>query len=336
MLRDALRVIAVGIACLAATGVDQQARSGTLAAWKSHSWSLGAYTNDRTKEFSHCAASAKYQSGTLLLFGITGDLKWNIGFSNPQWNLRPGSVYSIKYVVDENPVLTMSAEAINKEMIIAQLLDSAKLFELFRRGRLLRVQAEGPVLQFNLDNTSQILKELLECARRYARGDTVASTNPFEAAKNPTQPTVALLRAEATAIVANVLSTAGVGNFTLAPEIPERLSFLHAIWSAPGLLGGVQIIETESPSSAAATRLAFDADKCAGTFASGKLPATGGAVRLMTACSENNKPPTRAEYTIVARPKGGVYIMLLIGTDATSEVENYGTRLMDAAVKSIR
>jgi hypothetical protein len=67
------------------------ASAKAMSEWKLHGWLVGAYTNDTTKQFSHCAASIKYRSGILLLFSVTKDFRWMMGFANPEWRLNSGS-----------------------------------------------------------------------------------------------------------------------------------------------------------------------------------------------------------------------------------------------------
>ncbi len=328
-----------------AGGFATPATAEAVNQWKLHGWLVGAYTNDRTKSFSHCAASIKYKSGILLLFSVTKDFRWVMGFANPEWRLTTGAKYNIQYAVDSSPALTAAATAVSTQQVAAELPPKTTLFQLFRQGRLLKIQGEGKSFGFSLDNTSSVLAELLRCANRYKSGsNTVASSpstaNPFEKSA-PAAPASAVNdaqhRTEAKAVTANVLSAAGIQGFTLVSDIPESLRFLHAIWKAPGMIGGVQILEGQTPTSASSRRIALDAQNCQGTFASGKLPATGNAVRVMSACTADGKAPSRTEYTIIQRSKGGVYMFILMGSgEAPADVSEQGSRVMDAAVKSIR
>jgi hypothetical protein len=64
------------------------AQAATL--WNEHigQWRVTAYADDQTGAFSSCIASARYQSGTYLLFSVSNSFSWNMGFANPQWQLR--------------------------------------------------------------------------------------------------------------------------------------------------------------------------------------------------------------------------------------------------------
>jgi len=318
------------------------ATAAPLSEWKLHGWLVGAYSNDTTKAFSHCAASIRYKSGILLLFSVTKDFRWMMGFANPEWRLNKGSRYTIRYAVDDLPALGATAVAISTSQVVAELPAKTTLFQLFRKGRLLKVQGEGKNFGFSLDNTSSVLADVLRCANRYKAytGPVASSTNPFEKPAPSVVPSnTGQNRAEAMAVTANVLSSAGIQGFSLVSEIPDSLKFLDAIWKAPGLIGGLQILDKQTPDTAASRRIALDAQNCKGTFASGKLPASAGAVRVMTACTADGKEPRRTEYTVVQRNKGGVYMFILMGSgggSAPTDVSDQSARVMDAAVKSLR
>ena len=48
-------------------------------------WQGGAYTNDQTGSFSHCAAGARYASGVFFIVMIDNNGGWSLGFMHEQW-----------------------------------------------------------------------------------------------------------------------------------------------------------------------------------------------------------------------------------------------------------
>jgi len=64
MKRMCLAILAISILVF---GMES-AFAKKIYSLKSGNWKGGAYTNNRTGRFSHCAASVKYKSGILLLF----------------------------------------------------------------------------------------------------------------------------------------------------------------------------------------------------------------------------------------------------------------------------
>lgn len=145
-------------------------------------WGGGAFTNDNTGAFSHCAASARYKSGITLLFSVTGDGVWSMGFSSPTWELAPNTTYPVRYRVDEGEVLQGTALAKNKQLAQVFLPRNDSLFTAFRYGGMLRVEAERQTLSFRLTDTSELLTTLLRCARDHSNA---RSNNPFGSGTRP-------------------------------------------------------------------------------------------------------------------------------------------------------
>ena len=63
-------------------------------------WQGGAYTNDTTGAFSHCAAAASYLNGISLSIGQNANREWLIGFIDPSWNLPEGQSFPIELTFD--------------------------------------------------------------------------------------------------------------------------------------------------------------------------------------------------------------------------------------------
>ncbi len=150
---------------------------------KSGNWSGGAYTNNKTGRFSHCAASVKYKSGILLLFSVTRTRRWNMGLSNNVWNLTPRQKYPIEYRVDKGRLITGTAIAKGRTLVQVFLPTSDRLFDQFKRGQRLTIWAAKQKMKFSLTGTRRMLSLLLKCANFYVRKER-KQKNPFESNKN--------------------------------------------------------------------------------------------------------------------------------------------------------
>jgi hypothetical protein len=150
-------------ACLALLVVSNSA-AAPLRNFKVGGWLAGAYSNDSTGEFSHCAASAAYGSGISVFFAISKDFTWRMSFSKPEWKLSTGAAYDIAFTVDNMPPVVSRAVAVGSNQVVVALNDSSDLFQRFRRGFVLSVAAADQVFRFNLTGTSQLLPVLLRCA----------------------------------------------------------------------------------------------------------------------------------------------------------------------------
>jgi hypothetical protein len=286
------------------------------------SWSAGAYTKQNTRQFNHCAAAATYNSGIMMFFSVSRSFAWSMGFAHPAWRLTQGQSYDIAFTVDQATPIGARAIAIGPGQVEVPLADSTELFQRFRQGYQLRVAAAGQVLAFNLTGTSQVLPALLRCvqANLQPSGTTTVVANPF-AAPAPTntpasQGRPSAYRAEAVALVANILGSAGVVGFQIAEG---DNGFVDAAWRADRLFGMVRIEPKEPPALISAGMIAVDAAGCRSKFASGSMPATGNndLPRMFTKCGDGDQGYT-VFYFILPRKAGGHY---LIGTGASGSDE---------------
>lgn len=169
-----LLALAIALGTISGAGTGSAAQIGKL---RLGNWNGGAFTNDKTGAFSHCAASANYKSGVTLLFSITSDKSWSMGFSSPTWDLTPGSTYPVKFWVDDGRVLDGTAIAKTGKLAQVFLPANSTLFGAFRYGQMLRVAAEKQTLAFRLTDTSDMLTMLLRCANEYQ--NRRGGSNPF-------------------------------------------------------------------------------------------------------------------------------------------------------------
>lgn len=258
------------------------ASAATIDTFKVANWTVGAYTNNSTDRFSHCAASGRYRNGLTLIFSVTESLQWGISFLNPEWNIREGREIDIDFKIDNGRINYARARAVGPKQIVAKLPDSAELFNQFRYGSRLVVSInDGRPVLFNLSDTNAMLTEVLRCAQRYKgyvdRGgnrqnqttqdlgsrDERLSRMPEERdelrgerrqeqqQQQPQQTTnqsgigpTAESRAEAMQIATNILRRA---NFDIRVQKPEELSEelrnkFDAVWRGEGMLGTLRIL----------------------------------------------------------------------------------------------
>src|SRR5690348_16878391 len=96
-------VLAVLLSALAVIG-SAEAR-GPYGSISVGNWKGGAFTNDQTGTFSHCAASAAYQSGIIFLVMIDGTPSWSLGFAHDNWSLSGGQAFPIALTFDGGPAV---------------------------------------------------------------------------------------------------------------------------------------------------------------------------------------------------------------------------------------
>ncbi|MBT9288020.1 hypothetical protein [Prosthecodimorpha staleyi] len=143
------------------------AAAATLETARIANWTAVAHASDQTGEFSHCSMSVAYQSGTTLRFAIDRRYDWAMALLNPAWQLPPGQMARVNLVIDEFEPVVATAKAVSPSMMAIQLKDDSGLFDLFRRGLLLRIGIGRDTYNFRLDGTAEGLAWLLRCVTRY-------------------------------------------------------------------------------------------------------------------------------------------------------------------------
>ncbi len=185
------RGILVLAAALTIAHSSQSAHAARISPLSSGAWNGGAYSNNQTGEFSHCAVSSKYKSGVSLLFSVTRQGNWTMGVSKQSWDFNPGNSYNIRFQVDRGQILNGTAKARNNNLVQIGLPTNSKLFGHFRYGKQLKIEAANQLFRFNLTGTDRMLKKLVRCVAHYRKadsfgssshGNTYDSSNPFRSA----------------------------------------------------------------------------------------------------------------------------------------------------------
>jgi hypothetical protein len=144
------------------------ARAATLEESNINGWIVGAYADNYSGQFSHCATSVPYRSGTTLLFHLSRSYQWSMGLHNPIWRSRPGASINLTYYIDNGPPTRVVGIVNNLGVVSIQLADSRALFEKFRKGRRLFVVDARERFGFDLTNSSKALDAVYSCVQRYA------------------------------------------------------------------------------------------------------------------------------------------------------------------------
>lgn len=300
-------------------------------------WAIGAYTDDSTGEFSHCAMSAPYKSGITMYFSVSGNYTWRVGWSHAAWQFNKGQTVGIDVYVDDRGPYSLRAVAIGKDMALAELPPKSSVFDVMRKGYRMTVYAAGNKYAFNLDGTYAALTEILSCADRYS---SVASTPPASSSpppslvpRAPSSPrstaVTAEQRLEATKAVANILAQGDMTGFKLltAREIAdlrsEYLSKSDVVWRADGVVGTLRIIPKTSGVSAkdiATAVVADDLKACKGQTVSGstKDERNSAIVRMFTGC-QDGKETFEFRYIVVPVDDGTFYLFATAAKSASGK-----------------
>ena len=150
-------------------------------------WSLSAHDRAGGK-FSHCAISAPYKSGIRMLFSVSGNQTWRVGWTHESWRFTKGQSVDLTLLVDNAGPFPLKAVAATENLALAELPAKEELFDLMRKGTRMTVRAMGNTYAFNLDGTYAALTEVLNCTARYGGGSGTPPGTSASAATSPPAP----------------------------------------------------------------------------------------------------------------------------------------------------
>lgn len=331
------------------------ADAARISPLKIGAWKGGAYSNNATNKFSHCAVSAKYKNGMTLLISVTGDKNWSVGFARNVWNLSVGSKQPVRFKVDSGSSYSGIAVSKTTHLAQVQLPSSSTLFRQFRDGRKFFVKTRRSEFSFNLTNMRRVLPSLVKCARHHAMVDT----DPFDSTSqhkdpfgsNPSWETSQFkpvprgptpqTRAEAFSAVSYMLGKANIqARYINASENRHLLAKNDVAWSLNGSVGTFRVMpqETGDFDSIRQNIIKTDKKSCAGYFqAKVEGQRSPAANAFMTGC-DNVKNAERplgmaVYYALLPRREGGKYLISIIGKlDNSGKIRALGMHLTDIAV----
>src|SRR5271154_3836576 len=139
-------------------------------------WHGGAYTDDKSGSFSHCAAAASYQSGILFLVSINQDFSWTLGFAHQNWQLTTGQAFPLALTFDGQQAIDVQGMPIGRNLVSVGM--PAALIAQFRKAKVMTAFAQGQLFQFNLNQTAELLPSLVNCVSS-VRKNGIASAGEF-------------------------------------------------------------------------------------------------------------------------------------------------------------
>jgi S1-C subfamily serine protease len=160
--------------------------AGPFGSIRVGAWSGGAYTNDGTGAFSHCAAATSYQSGISVILGQNADSSWLLGFANQNFHMTSGETFPIDVTFDGQSEVRLFGTALSPILVSAVLPPNAA--QLLRKSSLMVAMAKGATFQFNLTSTGPLLPVLANCVVKIKSGG-MANAGDFSA-PTPKQPAV--------------------------------------------------------------------------------------------------------------------------------------------------
>lgn len=186
-------IAAFGVLALIATwGGTPALAKGPFGTIKIGLWTGGAYTDDKTGAFSHCAAGAPYLNGINVIVTKNVADQWIIGFAKQSFNFTAaGQTIPFDVIFDGQTHLRLFGAAPTPVLLVAPLPSIAAL----RKSHLMAMELQGETFQFQLKSIDRVVSTVERCvAKTKATGVTnagdfsVAEPKPVVQNAPPTPP----------------------------------------------------------------------------------------------------------------------------------------------------
>jgi S1-C subfamily serine protease len=142
--------------------------AGPYGSIKVGSWIGGAFTDDNTGAFSHCAATTTYASGTTLVVGQGATNAWILGFANPAFRYSKGESVPIDVVFDGQSGARIFANAASQIMITAPL--PPNVARTLQKSSMMAATTAAGTYQFNLTSIGPLMPMLANCVAKIKAG----------------------------------------------------------------------------------------------------------------------------------------------------------------------
>jgi S1-C subfamily serine protease len=184
MMRRAILFVSAIASTLLSSGAFAAGPFGTIHVGN---WQGGAWTNDTTGAFSHCAAGANFANGLSLLISQNSERTWIIGFTSPSWNFPEGQPIPIDLTFDGQSQFRIFGNDTQQKLVSAILPNPA--LNTLRKSRLMvAVGSSQRPVNFDLAMVGKLVPMIANCVDRMkANGVAAAGDFSIAPAKPPIQ-----------------------------------------------------------------------------------------------------------------------------------------------------
>ncbi|MGY4628282.1 S1C family serine protease [Bradyrhizobium sp. USDA 4486] len=172
--------------CLQLSVVGMAQAAGPFGSVNVGNWIGGAFSNDETGAFSHCAATAPYANGVSLVVAQNAAGSFLLSFASPGFHFNKGDTAPVDFIFDGQEQARLFATANAPNMVTTILpLNVARTFQ---KASLMVVATNGSKpLQFVLTSTAPVVAALANCVTR-VKADGLSKAGDF--AKGAAKPAV--------------------------------------------------------------------------------------------------------------------------------------------------
>ena len=127
-------------------------------------WIGGAFSNDETGAFSHCAVTAPYANGVILVVSQNAAGIWSLAFASPSYHFDKGENAAIDVTFDGQERARLFATAYRPDMLTAVM--PLNVVRTFQKASLMVATAGHAVLNFDLRSTGPVITALANCVTK--------------------------------------------------------------------------------------------------------------------------------------------------------------------------
>lgn len=127
-------------------------------------WTGGAFSNDETGAFSHCAVTAPYANGVILVVSQNAAGIWSLAFASPSYHFNKGENAAIDVIFDGQDQARLFATAYRPDMLTAVM--PLNVVRTFQKASLMVATAGHAVLNFDLRSTGPVIAALAHCVTK--------------------------------------------------------------------------------------------------------------------------------------------------------------------------
>ncbi|PDT88528.1 serine protease [Bradyrhizobium sp. Y36] len=172
------------IASLLQVGVAGAAHAaGPFGSVNVGNWIGGAFSNDQTGAFSHCAATTPYANGVILVVSQNAAGTWSLAFASPGYRFNKGENAAIDLTFDGQEQARLYATAYQSNMLTAIM--PLNVVRTFQKASLMVATAGRAVLNFDLTSTGPVIAALANCVTK-VKADGLEKAGDF--AKGAARP----------------------------------------------------------------------------------------------------------------------------------------------------
>ena len=150
--------------------------AGPFGSVKVGNWIGGAFSNDETGAFSHCAATTPYANGVILVVGYNAAGIWSLGFASPNYRFKQGENAAIDVIFDGQEQARLFTTANQPNMLTSVM--PANVVRTFQKASLMVATSGRTVLNFDLTSTGPVIAALANCVTK-VKADGLSKAGDF-------------------------------------------------------------------------------------------------------------------------------------------------------------